>query len=132
MTGVPVTVDAKSAEKLPWAVRYLICDPKQKNLCDDPKQKFQSKCWIERKDIKPPTIQAATIENKLKNNIGFKSHMLKSRVMAFVILNLLENALSEWMTETIGCKLYLAFIHIIYPFSLYESTNEFLLIFIMM
>lgn len=102
MTGVPVTVDAKSAEKLPWAVRYLICDPKQKNLCDDPKQKFQSKCWIERKDIKPPTIQAATIENKLKNNIGFKSHMLKSRVMAFVILNLLENALSEWMTETIG------------------------------
>ena len=105
MTGVPNTVDAKTAGKMPWAVRYLNCGPKQKNLCDDPKQKFQNICWIDRKDVKPPTKQAATIENKLKNNIGFKSHMLKSRVMAFVILNLLENALSAWMTETIGCKL---------------------------
>lgn len=101
--GVPVTSDEAQAKSLPWAAQFLKCgdDPKAKALCDKPEIKFSTKCWIERDDVKPPTAQDAHLDGQDANHPGYKWHHLLGRVLAFTVLDVLQDAVSTWSDVTI-------------------------------
>lgn len=49
LDGIPEVTDAKQAETLPYAARYLKCSSDATQLCKDAPN-YCATCWIDRKD----------------------------------------------------------------------------------
>ena len=101
ISGVFVTTDEKQAETLPWAVRFLNCAKERLDLCDSNKRRIQ--CWVDREDVIPPTKQQEGIRTTggAGWHPGFRSHQLTGRVLAFFVLQALDEALHQWLDITI-------------------------------
>ena len=99
--GVPITQDEVQVNTLPWAAQYLACAPDRNDLCSNPANKYRTKCWIERDDVTPPTPQRAHADSQVSWHPGFREHQLTGRVLAFWMLQALDQALEKWVEITI-------------------------------
>jgi len=100
MASIPLTENMDQVENLPWAARYLKCPEDNTSLCDDENNKFRTTCWVERSDVTPPMEQASHAPYP-KLHPGFRTHQLKSRILAFTVIDALEDAIDTWSEETI-------------------------------
>lgn len=55
--GLPICTDELQCDKFPWAARYMKCSDEAGQLCAN--KKWQSNCWVERKDVTPTQKQDA-------------------------------------------------------------------------
>lgn len=102
MERIPQTTDEEQSKSLPQAVRYLNCTETAQSLCEH--HKFNSRCWIPRDDVIPPTKQLDRPRNQVQNHPGFRQHKLKGRIFVFLFLEVLSSALNEWGDITIVGK----------------------------
>jgi hypothetical protein len=98
LSGIPITTDKVQVAALPWATQYLTCDPQSTNLCTE--NKYRTQCWVERNDIAPPTKQKDSLPIQLSYP-GFRQHQLTGRVLAFFLLQALDQAISLWSEKTV-------------------------------
>ncbi|CAB9502397.1 expressed unknown protein [Seminavis robusta] len=102
LDGIPLTTSDEQAETLPWAVRYLKCDPANNDVCkrhDD----YCSKCWIDRDDgIKPEATQKEKFAGQVRWHPGWRQHQLTGRVLAFSVLEALQLAIQQFSDGTMG------------------------------
>lgn len=90
--GVPETVDEHQVESLPYAVQHLKCIDERLDLCKHP-YKFCAACWIKRQDRKRPTQrQYDKPHGQTRWHPGMRHHQLTGRVLAFSILQALQDA----------------------------------------
>ena len=81
--------------KLPWATQYVNCDADIITECRN--FEFNTTCWIERHDFQPPIPQQTnTFRMGGGKHPGNRFHQLQGRVLAFVILTALDEALDLW------------------------------------
>lgn len=80
--------------KLPWATQYLRCSSELSSICRE--NEYAGECWIERDDVKPPTKQKSKMGGRAKWHPGNRHHQIKGRVIAFIILEALKDALTMW------------------------------------
>jgi len=99
MYGVPETKDPVSVSSMPWAAQYMKCSAEMNAECGS--HKYQSQCWVEREDIKPPTAQRPQVGGQASWHPGFRSHKLTGRVLSMWILQALEEAIEKWQEITI-------------------------------
>jgi len=102
-SGLPTTMDEEQVLDLPWATRYLVCGKQRADLCNDhnANTKFRTKCWVDRPDFTPTTKQDAHVGSQVSWHPGFRTHQLTGRLMSFVVLDALADALSIWSDNTI-------------------------------
>ena len=75
----------QAQQHLPWSMRLVKCTEESLSICEDPKNKYRTLCDDHVSNDKP----------------GFREHRLKARVLAFAILDALEDALASWSSATI-------------------------------
>lgn len=94
MMGVPLTTSIEQAETLPWRTRFLNCD---KDVpCNENLYKYNSKCWIDRPDVRPEVVQKDHPGGQASWHPGHRVHAIRGRAIAFVILMALKDALDLW------------------------------------
>lgn len=99
MRGVQETVD--NTNELPFAIQYLKCSETSRKLCDDPLNKYRGTCWIERKDVNPPTKQLSKLRGQADKHPGFRVHQIKARTMTMQFLDAMQDAIDTWSEVTI-------------------------------
>lgn len=102
MAGIPVTKDDVQVNSLPWAAQYLQCEATNQGLCLDGLVRFRTQCWIDRDDVTPGVKQMQFVGGRAKWHPGWRAHQLTGRVIAFLILKALEDAINEWNNMAIG------------------------------
>ena len=100
-SGIEVTLDEEQVTELPWPSQYLVCDDQNQNMCNDPENKYRTRCWIDRPDVTPPRRQVGAVEGRAGWHPGWRHHQLTGRVMAFTILTALQDAINQWSKITI-------------------------------
>lgn len=98
LSGIPITKDEVQAATLPWATQYVTCDSHNAYLCTENKHRMQ--CWVERDDITPPTKQKESLPIQ-QSYPGFRQHQLTGRMLAFFLLQALDQAISLWSEKTV-------------------------------
>eukprot|EP00559_Dactyliosolen_fragilissimus_P005152 CAMPEP_0184858216 /NCGR_PEP_ID=MMETSP0580-20130426/3340_1 /TAXON_ID=1118495 /ORGANISM="Dactyliosolen fragilissimus" /LENGTH=931 /DNA_ID=CAMNT_0027354247 /DNA_START=120 /DNA_END=2915 /DNA_ORIENTATION=- len=100
---IKLTESDSQAKKLPWAVRYLRCDERAKDLCNNRDNKYHSTCWEPRSDLgtrEGDSIwlkhQAPFVSGQASWHPGDKEHLFESRKVALIIMHGLESALQLW------------------------------------
>lgn len=101
MSGIKDTIDEDQAATMPFAARYIKCDPNSHDLCEANEHRFRAQCWIDRDDVTPPTTQKDKPGGQVKWHPGFRIHQLKGRSMAMVILTVMQDAIDTWSEVTI-------------------------------
>jgi hypothetical protein len=72
LDGIPFTESDDQAKTLPWAVRYLKCEPEHQDVCKNHND-YCTKCWIPRDDgIKPDAEQAEHIGGQVSWHPGWR------------------------------------------------------------
>ena len=102
MISMHQTEDEEQVKSLPLAVRYLSCTEDAKDLCE--KHKYNARCWIDRDDVTPPTKQRKNPDHQMDQNPGYQQHKMKGRMLSWLILEMLADALSSWGEVTISGK----------------------------
>jgi hypothetical protein len=101
LAGVPETTSEIAASDLPWASWYLNCPRDMKDTCQEDDHQFESRCWIDRSDVSPPTPQLDRIP-VIPSAIGWRMQKLKGYTLAYVLLTATLNALFEFSEITIS------------------------------
>jgi hypothetical protein len=101
MEGVPETTSEIAASDIPWAAQYLNCPKVVQGMCEEEEYQFESRCWVERSDVSPPTQQLDQIPI-VPSAIGWRMHKLKGYTLAYVLLSATLDALFEWSEITIS------------------------------
>lgn len=92
---IPAITDPTTVDEIPWAARYLKCDPDWKSLCEE--NKYNGTCWIDRPDgFEPPTPQNDVPGGAASWHDGNRMHQLYGRTMSFTILRALYEAIDMW------------------------------------
>lgn len=100
MGSLTQTESLEQAADLPQAVRYLNCTDDMNKVCL--KHQYNARCWVDRSDFEPPTPQRRTPKQfQSSQKPGFRQHHLKGRLLSFLGLELLADALSNWGDITI-------------------------------
>jgi len=106
MSGVPVTESAEQAETLLNPVRYIKCAAdKQETLCDNPDIKFCTSCWLDREDGISKDMFDSVLEKPPQpapGMAGWRQHQLIGRVLAFSLIDALQEAVQIWSDGTMG------------------------------
>lgn len=101
--GIEAVVSMEQAKTIPYAARYMKCDPEQHELCDN-EPKYCCVCWVERDDV--PVDSFDNIKNQpggqVKWHPGWRQHQLQGRVLAFTMLEALQEAVQHWSDGTMG------------------------------
>jgi hypothetical protein len=92
--GIPVTLDEKHADTLPYAIQYYTCDSEYGDMCRE--HKYMANCWVERDDVSPPKKQKDKPDGQASWHPGFRWHQLVGRILAYTILNGLKEAIGTW------------------------------------
>lgn len=95
----PVTSDAVQALTVPWAARYLNCEPETRDMCKG--HEYESGCWIEREDVTPPTKQDEHPGGRASWHPGNRIHKIRGRRIALFVLRGLYYALEKWEELTV-------------------------------
>mmetsp|Transcript_24184 Transcript_24184/g.51823 ORF Transcript_24184/g.51823 Transcript_24184/m.51823 type:complete len:436 (+) Transcript_24184:252-1559(+) len=101
LLGVPETTNKKTAYNLPWAARYINCSKVMQDTCQKEEYHFESKCWIDRSDVVPPTPQLDHIP-VIASAIGWRMQQLKGFTLAYNFLLAALDALNKWSEITIS------------------------------
>jgi hypothetical protein len=101
LAGVPETTSEIAASDLPWPAQFLNCPTNMQDTCEKEEYQFESRCWVERSDITPPTPQLDHIPI-MPSAIGWKMQKLKGFTLAYVLLTATLDALFEWSEITIS------------------------------
>jgi hypothetical protein len=101
LAGVPETTSEIAATDLPWASWFLNCPKDLKSMCEKDDYQFESRCWIERSDVSPPTPQLGQIPI-IQSAIGWRMQKLKGFTLAYVLLTACLDALFEFSEITIS------------------------------
>ncbi|CAB9524870.1 expressed unknown protein [Seminavis robusta] len=96
--GVPEIVNAKMAESVPHAARYLRCNGETRGLCRE--KEYNGTCWIDRDDYTPRTNQQAEPGGRASWHPGFRQHAVRGRLIAFPVLRALLEGLTLWDEAT--------------------------------
>lgn len=94
LAGIPKAETMDDLNSLPWAAKYISCSGELKRICDD--NEYMGVCWIDRDDFKPPVGQSNAPGGRASWHPGNRKHQLRGRVLAFVILSALKEALTLW------------------------------------
>ena len=101
LDGVILTESEEQAKTLPWAVRYLQCHPDHASVCKQ-HDSYCAKCWVPREDVKPEVEQRDTFGSQVSWHPGWRQHQLTGRVIAFSILEALQQAVQQFSDGTMG------------------------------
>ena len=92
---IPSITDPTTLDEIPWAARYLKCDPDWASLCKE--NRYNGTCWIERPDhFAPPTTQRDEPGGRASWHDGNRMHQLYGRTMSFTVLRALYEAIDMW------------------------------------
>jgi hypothetical protein len=94
MRGIQKTDSVKTLEQIPWAARYMDCSPEMRTECGN--NKYRGTCWIHRPDFNPKLAQKAVPGGRANWHPGDRSHQLEGRVLAFLVLRAIKQALDLW------------------------------------
>ena len=94
--GIPTQETVEAAQKLPFAAAYLPskCSKELHQICRS--NEYRGKCWIDRDDVTEPPNQKKEPGGRAGWHPGDRVHQLKGRVIAMMILQALEAALTTW------------------------------------
>ena len=101
LMGVEETTSLKVASTLPWAAQYVNCPGNMQTTCSKDEYQFESKCWVERSDVAPPTTQLDHIPI-LPTAVGWRMQHLKAYTAAYVFLAATLDALQKFSEITIS------------------------------
>jgi hypothetical protein len=96
--GIPVTLDEKHAETLPYAVQYHTCDSEHGDMCRE--HKYMANCWVEGDDVMLPKRQNDKPGGQASWHPGFRWHQLVGRILAYTVLTGLKEAIGIWKNST--------------------------------
>lgn len=101
--GIEPVVSEAHAQTLPYAARYMKCDPEQRDLCEN-KPKYCCVCWVERDDVPEDSFNHIKDQpgGQVKWHPGWRAHQLQGRVLAFTMLEALQEAVQHWSDGTMG------------------------------
>jgi hypothetical protein len=101
--GIPEVVSPAQATTIPYAARFIKCAAEQQELCKN-EPKYCTVCWIDRDDV--PRSSFDNIKDRPGGQVswhpGWRDHQLKGRVLAFTILEALQEAVQQWSEGTMG------------------------------
>jgi hypothetical protein len=102
--GIPEVVSPTQAATIPHAARFMKCAAEQQELCQA-EPKYCAVCWIDRDDV-PRSSFANPLQDKPGGQVswhpGWRDHQLRGRVLAFTILEALQEAIQVWSEGTMG------------------------------
>jgi hypothetical protein len=105
MDGVSLTESSDQAKELPFAVQYVKCSESAANVCTE-SERFCAHCWIPRDDVDPKkafTVEMAEApQGQVSGNMGWREHLLTSRVLIMAILDALQTAIQNFSEGTMG------------------------------
>jgi hypothetical protein len=83
------------------AVQYMKCSVDSQKVCKEHND-FCSKCWVTREDgIKPEAPQHENM-GQVSWHPGWRQHQLTGRVIAFAVLEGLQQAIQQYSDGTMG------------------------------
>ena len=104
--GIPVVTGDDMVNTIPHAARYLHCDPKALGVCRQAPDEYCATCWIDRPDIADPKTLFPNITDTVPNqrnwNPGWRAHQLTGRLLAYSVLDALQDALQTFTAGTGG------------------------------
>lgn len=100
--GIEPTTSEEQAETLPWAVQYMKCSDDAKDVCKK-HPLYCAKCWVDREDgIRPEEPQNEHFGGQVSWHPGWRQHQLQGRVIAFSLLEALQQAVQLFSDGTMG------------------------------
>lgn len=128
MAGIVETTSVEQAKTLPKAVRDMRCATGAEDICRAA-PRFCAFCWL-RNDLDPTSLGFSGIRDsnhiggQVRWHPGWQSHQLTGRVLAFALLEALQEAVQQWSDGTMGTCRYIfvnqqlaAFLPSLRPFS---------------
>jgi hypothetical protein len=100
--GIDVGKSLEQIEAMPWAMQYVRCEHDLNQLCRS--NEYKGRCWVDRDDYTPTTEQRKAPGGRASWHLGNRKHQVTGRVLAFVFLQALKEALTEWK-EAAGYEL---------------------------
>jgi hypothetical protein len=104
--GIPIVTDESMVSSLPQAARYLNCDPTIHGVCLRPDDEYCAKCWVDRPDIPDPKSLFPNISSEVPGqyswNPGWRQHQLTGRLLAYTLLDALQDAIHTFTVGTLG------------------------------
>lgn len=92
--GIEKGLTLEQIEAMPWAMQYVSCDSEISAICRG--QEYNGTCWIDREDYSPETKQDSVPGGRAKWHPGNRIHQVTGRVLAFIFLQALKDALTSW------------------------------------
>lgn len=104
--GVNLTTSMEMVKTLPHASQYLHCDATTMGVCRQAPDEYCAECWIPRNDIPDPKALFPNLADKVPDqrnwNPGWRRHQLTGRLLAYTLLDALQDALQTFTTGTGG------------------------------
>jgi hypothetical protein len=101
--GVPHTESIEEANSYPWAARYMECSKDTASECQA--KAYCVKCWVDRPDINVKDmfpLYNPKPGGQVRWHPGWRYHQLQGRVIAFSILEALQEAMQIFSEGTMG------------------------------
>jgi hypothetical protein len=96
--GIPVPNTQQELDKVKWAAKYIFCGNDINNDKCRP-NRYNATCWLDRPDgFKPWTKQENYPGGRAGWHPGNKEHQLTGRIITFLLLKAIREALMEWKT----------------------------------
>jgi len=100
--GIAETESDDQAATMPWAVQYMKCADGANDVCKKHNH-YCANCWVTREDgIKPEEEQQAKYGGQVSWHPGWRRHQLTGRVIAFSVLEALQQAVQLFSDGTMG------------------------------
>jgi hypothetical protein len=97
-SGIDLGTTLEQIEAMPWAMQYVNCDAELKGICRS--NEYKGRCWVDRDDYTPTTEQQKEPGGRASWHPGNRKHQVTGRVLAFVFLQALKEAVTEWKEAT--------------------------------
>jgi hypothetical protein len=106
MDEVKATESHDQVQSLPYLVQYLKCADSASSLCAE-RERFCAHCWIPRDDVDPEAsfdvdMAESPQSQKSDGNMGWREHLLASRVLIMSVLDGLQSAIQIFSEGTMG------------------------------
>ena len=104
--GIPLTTGSDTVQNLPHVVQYLHCDSQSMGVCRQAPDEYCASCWIDRPDIPDPKTLFPNMTDQVPSqrnwHPGWRQHQLTGRLLAYTLLDALQDAVQTFSTGTMG------------------------------
>jgi hypothetical protein len=106
MLGIQEVRNDTQALTIPYAARYMKCSKEYTETTSNSEcsRRFCANCWINRPDI--PKEKFLALESKpggqVKWHPGWREHQLRGRVLAFTLIDAIQDAVQIFSSQTMG------------------------------